>query len=207
MEAVQGNAPGALNSSSATTSAMPSTSWGNAPRTIALKQWIKHTASSPDYLETALKIATSLTDQLIQADKLARYGISEKLDMLSTQSGPKWADHVVIRLKHAPLFEPGGVLLTGGYNMKTLARSWNVFGSPLNEGERNRNNSSVWVLWIIICLRCHFLHQGLSMIVLLSQKIVTISTWTSLKFVALRVLGARHLATKGGILRFKECII
>jgi hypothetical protein len=108
MEAVQGNAPGALNSSSATTSAMPSTSWGNAPRTIALKQWIKHTASSPDYLETALKIATSLTDQLIQADKLARYGISEKLDMLSTQSGPKWADHVVIRLKHAPLFEPGG---------------------------------------------------------------------------------------------------
>ena len=76
------------------------------PKIIPLKQWIKHAlrcvggkSASPAYLESAIRIAISLTDQLIQAEKMARYGITEKLEQLSIASADRWADFVMVRLK------------------------------------------------------------------------------------------------------------
>jgi hypothetical protein len=60
---------------------------------------MKGSAANTSFLLPALKIAISLTkQQLIQAEKLVRYGISEKLDMLSIQFADRWADCILIRL-------------------------------------------------------------------------------------------------------------
>lgn len=84
------------------------------PKIIPLKQWIKHAlrcvggkSASPAYLESAIRIAISLTDQLIQAEKMARYGITEKLEQLSIASADRWADFVMVRLKDG-LVKNGG---------------------------------------------------------------------------------------------------
>jgi hypothetical protein len=89
-----------------------------SPKDIAMKKWTKHAltfigtingksaATSPPYLQAALKIAKCLTEQIIQAEKLERqYGISHKLDVLPISKGHDWAKYVLIRLeRESPLF-------------------------------------------------------------------------------------------------------
>eukprot|EP00956_Cyclotella_meneghiniana_P020271 scaffold35496_cov60-Cyclotella_meneghiniana.AAC.2 len=77
--------------------------------TISLRYWIKQAlysignvngrsaVTSQAYLESALKVAKSLTDQIIQAEELFHeYGISTKLDSLTINDD--WADHVTIQI-------------------------------------------------------------------------------------------------------------
>ena len=77
--------------------------------TISLRYWIKQALysignangrsalTSQAYLESALKVAKSLTDQIIQAEELFHeYGISTKLESLTINDD--WADHVTIQI-------------------------------------------------------------------------------------------------------------
>ena len=82
-------------------------------KALQLKDWIqqvllsygyttgKHAATSQAYLDAALKIAKSLSDQIIHAQEMYHHhGISDKLDMLPTSAGQDWAKYVVVRLNN-----------------------------------------------------------------------------------------------------------
>ena len=80
-------------------------------QTLSLRQWIQqalHTighqngirpALSPLYLECCAKIAIQLAEQIMQAEKLATYGINDKLALLSTRSNVDWANYARITVK------------------------------------------------------------------------------------------------------------
>ena len=64
----------------------------------------KRAATSQDYLYAALKIAKSLTDQIVQAEEsYNKYGISTKLDSLSY--GQDLAEYVTVQLEEENDFD------------------------------------------------------------------------------------------------------
>jgi hypothetical protein len=79
---------------------------------LSLRQWIKRailliektsgtrrSLSSPNYLESAIKIAISLTEQINQAEKLySQYGIYDTLDALSISAAHDWAGSVIVHM-------------------------------------------------------------------------------------------------------------
>jgi hypothetical protein len=83
----------------------------NFLKSILLRQWIKHSlqfigdkdgsraALSSDYLESSIKVAISLADQVILAEELGSFGISEKFDVLYTGSCVDWAKYTMVQLK------------------------------------------------------------------------------------------------------------
>ena len=92
----------------------------SSKQNLSLRQWIQQTlhtignqnssdttcpatdtrpATSPLYLECCIKIAIPLTQQIIQAEKLARYGINDKLAMLPIQNHVDWAKYTRITLR------------------------------------------------------------------------------------------------------------
>jgi hypothetical protein len=55
--------------------------------------------SSAEYLESAIKIAVSLTEQIDLAETLdLQYGISDRLDVLPISAAHDWAGHVTVHL-------------------------------------------------------------------------------------------------------------
>eukprot|EP00956_Cyclotella_meneghiniana_P005187 scaffold6470_cov52-Cyclotella_meneghiniana.AAC.2 len=86
---------------------------------VSLRQWIKHALNSINaanngtqhhhalftsqaYLDSALRIAKCLTDQIINAEELYHQhnGVSSnKLDLLSLSVGHEWARYVTVRLE------------------------------------------------------------------------------------------------------------
>ena len=89
------------------------------PKTFSLRQWIKHAlhmigdkngtraALSSSYLECCIRIAIPLTEQIIKAEKLASYGITDKLDLLPINSKCNWAEYTTIYLKDHDRSERG----------------------------------------------------------------------------------------------------
>eukprot|EP00956_Cyclotella_meneghiniana_P030448 scaffold76682_cov82-Cyclotella_meneghiniana.AAC.8 len=78
--------------------------------TVSLRSWIKRAlhsignvngrsaATSQNYLNAALKIAKSLSDQIVQAEELIhRYETSTKLDWLPTNN-EDWAEYIMVQL-------------------------------------------------------------------------------------------------------------
>jgi hypothetical protein len=84
---------------------------GNNLKSILLRQWIKHSLQfigdkngnratlSSDYLESSIRVAISLADQIILAEELGSFGISEKFDVLPTGSCVDWAKYTTVQLK------------------------------------------------------------------------------------------------------------
>ena len=88
---------------------------------VSMKYWIeqavnsigvvngKSAATSSAYLESSLKIARSLVDQVIQAEELyIKHGNSTKLDSLPISAGQHWATYVTVELSSAKSFEHAG---------------------------------------------------------------------------------------------------
>jgi hypothetical protein len=88
-----------------------------SPNVLSLRQWIKQAIqfvenvhvcgqqsalSSAEYLESAIKIAISLSEQISLAETLdLQYGISDKLDVLPISAAYDWAGHVTVHLNVA----------------------------------------------------------------------------------------------------------
>ena len=82
-----------------------------SPKIFSLRRWIKHTlrmigennstraALSSVYLECCINIALFLTEQIVKAEKLASYGISDNLDPLPINSNCDWAEYTTIHLE------------------------------------------------------------------------------------------------------------
>eukprot|EP00956_Cyclotella_meneghiniana_P036750 scaffold130081_cov74-Cyclotella_meneghiniana.AAC.8 len=98
--------------------AVPQT--GAAPKPIPLRQWIKHTvqvarqkdqgSSSSNsslgrvlpwqYIQSAISVAKSLTNQIHQAEEFAAYGITDQVKMLPVGGrSVDWADYAFVTLK------------------------------------------------------------------------------------------------------------
>ena len=73
-------------------------------QTLSLRKWIQHTSHSIGekistlYMECCLKIAISLTEQILQAEKLASCGIQDNLALLPIRNNVDWAKYTRITL-------------------------------------------------------------------------------------------------------------
>jgi hypothetical protein len=84
------------------------------PNVLSLREWIEQAIqfvgkasglqsalSSPEYLESAIKIAISLTEQIDLAETLElQYGISEGLEVLPISAARDWAGLVTVHLNN-----------------------------------------------------------------------------------------------------------
>jgi predicted ATPase len=83
----------------------------DSDKTLSFREWIKcalqcvgennggRAAVSSAYLESSIKVANYLTVQIIQAEKLAAYGISDRIDVLPVGPNVDWARFATVRLK------------------------------------------------------------------------------------------------------------
>jgi energy-coupling factor transporter ATP-binding protein EcfA2 len=104
-------ARGMRNNAGVNTSIYSSAKNQDSDKTLSFREWIKcalqcvgennvgRAAVSPAYLESSIKVANYLTGQIIQAEKLAAYGISDKIDVLPVGPNVDWARFATVRLK------------------------------------------------------------------------------------------------------------
>ena len=104
----------------------PSSIISSSMQTLSLRQWIQHQHSppainngansnsrsatlSPQYMKACLQIALPLTEQIIQAEKLAdSYGIHDKLAVLPIRNGIEWARYTTVTLREEQREHEGG---------------------------------------------------------------------------------------------------